>query len=108
MLKQWRATTEHLCVNHKIGTGAGKEAKMLPVPVILFAVKSNEGVVDYYYTPACKNYKLNKKTNQYKCETAIGEGDNPCQLEEILNETLRREGLLYNRHEDQLGQNSTS
>jgi hypothetical protein len=107
MIKQWKATTEHLCVNHKIGTGAGKEAKMIPVPVILIAVKTNEGGVGYYYTPACKNYKLNKKTNRYKCETAIGEGDNPCQLEELFNEALRREGLLYNPR-DLLPKTSTS
>ena len=100
MLKQWRATTEHLCVNHKIGTGAGKEAVMLPVPVMLFAVKTNDGGVGYYYTPACKNYKLNKETGQYKCETAIGEGKNPCQLIGLLNETLRREGVLYNPNAD--------
>ena len=89
MMKQWRATSEHLCVNHKIGTGAGKEAKMLPVSVLLFAVKSDEGAVDYYYSPACKNYKLNKETGRYKCETAIGEGHNPCQLVGLLNEALR-------------------
>ena len=108
MMKQWRATSEHLCVNHKIGTGAGKEAKMLPVQVILIAVKTNEGEVGYYYSPACKNYKLNKETNRYKCETAIGEGENPCQLQGLLNGALRREGLLYNPHEEKPPKNSTS
>jgi hypothetical protein len=95
MQKQWKATTEHLCVNNKIGTGSGKEAKMVPVPVILFAVKTNEGGVGYYYSPACKNYKINKTTNHYRCETAIGEGDSPCQLVGLLNEALRREGILH-------------
>ncbi len=96
MLKQWRATSEHLCINNKIGSGASVEAKMIPVPVILFAVKSNEGLVSYYYTPACKNYKLIKDTSRYKCESAIGEGNNPCQLIGLLNEALKREGVLYN------------
>ena len=96
MLKQWRATTEHLCINHKIGSGASVEAKMIPVPVILFAVKANDGTVSYYYTPACKNYKLVKETKRYKCEAAIGEGNNPCQLVDLLNEALKREGVLFN------------
>jgi hypothetical protein len=107
MQKQWKDTTEHLCVNNKIGTGSGKEPKMVPVPVILFAVKANDGGVGYYYSPACKNYKFNKATNHYRCETAIGEGDSPCQLQELLNEALRREGLLYNPH-DGMDKNSTS
>jgi len=107
MQKQWKATTEHLCVNNKIGTGSGKEAKMVPVPVLLIAVKTNDGGVGYYYTPACKNYKLNKATNHYRCETAIGEGDNPCQLTGLLNEALKREGILYD-HGDGPGQTSSN
>lgn len=99
MLKQWKETAEYFCVNHKIGTGAGKEAQMVPVPLILIAVKTDAGGVGYYYTPACKNYKFSKKTNKYTCESAIGEGDNPCQLEELLNGALRREGVLYNPHD---------
>jgi hypothetical protein len=100
MMKQWRATTEHLCVNNKIGTGSGKEPQMVPVPTILIAVKSDEGAVDYFYTPACKNYKFNKQTKHYRCETAIGEGDSPCQLVALLNGALKREGILHGPQEN--------
>lgn len=95
MIKQWRATTEHLCINNKIGSGASKEAKLMPVPIILFAVKANDGSVTYYYTPACKNYKIIKETGGYRCESAIGEGNHPCQLIGLLNGALKREGALY-------------
>ncbi|MCK5565880.1 MAG: hypothetical protein KAJ07_11590 [Planctomycetes bacterium] len=92
-VKQVKETLQIACIHNKSGTGA--TATVNDIPVILFVVKTEEGKLAYHYACACKNYKLNEETGKYKCETALGSGVSSCQIEEVLNDTLEREGILY-------------
>ena len=68
-VKQVKETLQIPCIHNKSGTGVG--ATVNNIQVLLFAVKNEKGKVVYHYAPACKNYKLNKATNHYKCEYFI-------------------------------------
>ena len=92
-VKQLKETLQIPCIHNKTGTGAA--ATVNSIQLLLFAVKTGKGTVVYYYTPACKNYKLNEESGKYKCETALGSAESSCQLKEILNAALEREGILY-------------
>jgi hypothetical protein len=92
-VKQVKETLQIPCIHNKTGTGAA--ATVNDIQVLLFAVKTENGKIVYHYAPACKNYKLNEETGKYKCETALGSTESCCQLEEILNAVLEREGILY-------------
>ena len=92
-VKKVKETLQIPCIHNKTGTGMA--ATVNNVQVILFAVKTAKGSVVYHYACACKNYKLSEDTGTYKCETALGSGESACQLQEILNDALEREGILY-------------
>jgi hypothetical protein len=92
-VKQVKETLQIPCIHNKTGTGA--TATVNSVQLLLFAVKTEKGTIVYYYAPACKNYKLNEETGKYKCETSLGSGASSCQLKDVLNAALEREGVLY-------------
>ncbi len=92
-VRQVKETLQIACIHNKSGTGA--TATVNDVPIILFVVKTEQGKIAYHYACACKNYKFIEETGKYKCETALGSGVSSCQIEEVLNGTLEKEGILY-------------
>lgn len=91
-IKQVKETLQVPCIHSKSGTGM--TATVNDVPILLFAIKTAKGDIVYHYAPACKNYKLSE-SGSYICETALGGTETCCQLEEVLNDALEREGILY-------------
>ena len=92
-VKQLKETLQIPCIHNKTGTGVSETVKN--IQMMLFAVKTEKGNIAYYYSPACKNYKVNEETGKYKCETSLGSEVSSCQLGEVLNAALEREGVLY-------------
>ena len=92
-VKQVKETLQIPCIHNKSGTGSA--VKINEIQMLLYIIKTEHGAFAYHYSPACKNYKLSKESGKYRCRTALGGADSPCQLEEVLNEALEREGLLY-------------
>ncbi len=93
VVKQVKETLQIPCIHNKSGTGAA--ATVNNVQMLLYIIKTEQGKLAYHYSPACKNYKLSKERGKYICRTALGDADSACQLEELLNDALEREGLLY-------------
>ena len=98
MVKAIKETLQISCIhNTSKGSGATLAATTLTtntVPVVLFAVKDDNGGFSYYYRPACRNYKINETTKTRQCAKAMDE-EKACKLEETLNLVLKEAEVLY-------------